>query len=208
MRRPPVCQPCFASPALPALLCQPRPGTYKPPMILITGGAGFIGSNLHAALYARGEPAIVVDWLGDGAKWRNLAAHPPAQLIPPKPLMSTSPPTPPRPHLPPRCHQRDHRNRRRPRLAHQRRALLAPLAMVRPHGHPVHICQLRRHLRQRPLLRRRPGRAPRPPPPQPLRLDQARLRPARPSRNRPRRTRPPAMGRPQVLQRLRPQRVP
>ncbi len=55
-------------------------------MILITGGAGFIGSNLHAALAAAGRQAIVVDWLGDGLKWRNLAAHPPALLIRPEAL--------------------------------------------------------------------------------------------------------------------------
>jgi ADP-L-glycero-D-manno-heptose 6-epimerase len=59
-------------------------------MILVTGGAGFIGSNLHAALHARGQDAIVVDWLGDAplgtAKWRNLAAHPPHRLIAPEAL--------------------------------------------------------------------------------------------------------------------------
>ena len=55
-------------------------------MILITGGAGFIGSNLHAALYARGHATAIVDWLGDGLKWRNLAAHPPSRLIRPDQL--------------------------------------------------------------------------------------------------------------------------
>ena len=55
-------------------------------MILITGGAGFIGSNLHAALAQRGTPAIVVDWLGHDAKWRNLARHPPHRLIAPDAL--------------------------------------------------------------------------------------------------------------------------
>jgi ADP-L-glycero-D-manno-heptose 6-epimerase len=52
-------------------------------MILVTGGAGFIGSNLHAALVRRGHETVVVDWLGQGAKWRNLARHPPGRLIPP-----------------------------------------------------------------------------------------------------------------------------
>jgi ADP-L-glycero-D-manno-heptose 6-epimerase len=52
-------------------------------MILITGGAGFIGSNLQAALARRGHETIVVDNLGSSGKWRNLAKHPPARLLPP-----------------------------------------------------------------------------------------------------------------------------
>lgn len=55
-------------------------------MILVTGGAGFIGSNLHAALVARGHDTVVVDRLGDDGKWRNLAHHPPGQLITPEEL--------------------------------------------------------------------------------------------------------------------------
>jgi len=43
-------------------------------MIIVTGGAGFIGSNIVAALEARGETEVVVcDSLGDGDKWRNIA---------------------------------------------------------------------------------------------------------------------------------------
>jgi ADP-L-glycero-D-manno-heptose 6-epimerase len=55
-------------------------------MILITGGAGFIGSNLHAALARRGREAIVVDRLGDQGKWRNLAHHPPTRIVQPERL--------------------------------------------------------------------------------------------------------------------------
>ena len=55
-------------------------------MIMVTGGAGFIGSMLQAALVRRGAETVVVDWLGREGKWRNLATHPPARLIPPEVL--------------------------------------------------------------------------------------------------------------------------
>jgi ADP-L-glycero-D-manno-heptose 6-epimerase len=42
-------------------------------MIIVTGGAGFIGSNIVKGLNARGrEDILVVDDLTDGAKFRNL----------------------------------------------------------------------------------------------------------------------------------------
>ncbi|MBM9402534.1 ADP-glyceromanno-heptose 6-epimerase [Gluconacetobacter azotocaptans] len=55
-------------------------------MIIITGGAGFIGSCLQAALRARGEETVVVDWLGTGDKWRNVARHAPDRLLAPEAL--------------------------------------------------------------------------------------------------------------------------
>jgi ADP-L-glycero-D-manno-heptose 6-epimerase len=55
-------------------------------MILITGGAGFIGSYLHAELAARGHETAIVDWLGSAGKWRNIANHAPHHLIPPEKL--------------------------------------------------------------------------------------------------------------------------
>lgn len=45
----------------------------KKTKIVITGGAGFIGSNLVLALNQRGEDKIIiVDQLKDGIKWKNL----------------------------------------------------------------------------------------------------------------------------------------
>lgn len=42
-------------------------------MIIVTGGAGFIGSNIVKALNDAGEDKIlVVDHLGEGEKWKNL----------------------------------------------------------------------------------------------------------------------------------------
>lgn len=52
--------------------------------ILITGGAGFIGSNVAAALCERGTHRVVVcDMLGTGDKWRNLRKHPVYEIVPP-----------------------------------------------------------------------------------------------------------------------------
>ena len=55
-------------------------------MHLVTGGAGFIGSNLVAALAARGAEVMVVDRLRGGLKWRNLAHHTIAGIVRPEAL--------------------------------------------------------------------------------------------------------------------------
>jgi ADP-L-glycero-D-manno-heptose 6-epimerase len=58
-------------------------------MLVITGGAGFIGSNLVAALEARGEAAdlVVCDRLESGEKWRNIAKRELAAIMPPEELL-------------------------------------------------------------------------------------------------------------------------
>ncbi|MSP29027.1 MAG: ADP-glyceromanno-heptose 6-epimerase [Acetobacteraceae bacterium] len=64
-------------------------------MIMLTGGAGFIGSNLHSALVAHGYETVIVDRLGSDQKWRNVAKHLPARLIAPEALegfLATHPP--------------------------------------------------------------------------------------------------------------------
>ena len=55
-------------------------------MILVTGGAGFIGSALQAGLSARGLATTICDRLGSAGKWRNIAGHPPEQLVRPEQL--------------------------------------------------------------------------------------------------------------------------
>ncbi len=58
-------------------------------MIVVTGGAGFIGSNLVAALEQRAAGEIVVsDFLGQGEKWRNLAKRELAAVVPPDRLFA------------------------------------------------------------------------------------------------------------------------
>jgi ADP-L-glycero-D-manno-heptose 6-epimerase len=57
-------------------------------MIVVTGGAGFIGSNLVAALEERGRTELVVcDRLGTDEKWRNIAKRELADLIEPEDLL-------------------------------------------------------------------------------------------------------------------------
>ena len=53
-------------------------------MLLVTGGAGFIGSNIAAALNDAGRSDVVVcDLLGHDGKWRNLAKRQLADIVPP-----------------------------------------------------------------------------------------------------------------------------
>ncbi len=56
-------------------------------MLLVTGGAGFIGSNVVAALNDAGRADVAVcDLLGDDGKWRNLAKRQLADFVPPSEL--------------------------------------------------------------------------------------------------------------------------
>ena len=57
-------------------------------MLLVTGGAGFIGSNVVAALNDAGRADVAVcDVLGQDGKWRNLAKRQLADFVPPSELM-------------------------------------------------------------------------------------------------------------------------
>src|SRR5690606_17143224 len=55
-------------------------------MILVTGGAGFIGSNIAAALCQQGVPVTVCDRLRDSDKWRNIAKSDIADVVAPEAL--------------------------------------------------------------------------------------------------------------------------
>ena len=56
-------------------------------MLLVTGGAGFIGSNVVASLNEAGRTDIAInDVLGSDGKWRNLASRQIADFIPPHEL--------------------------------------------------------------------------------------------------------------------------
>ena len=57
-------------------------------MLLVTGGAGFIGSNIVASLNEAGRTDIVVnDMLGTDSRWRNLQKRQLADLVAPKDLV-------------------------------------------------------------------------------------------------------------------------
>lgn len=54
-------------------------------MYVVTGGAGFIGSNILAALEDRGaKELVVVDRLRDGTKWRNIAKREITDIVTPE----------------------------------------------------------------------------------------------------------------------------
>jgi ADP-L-glycero-D-manno-heptose 6-epimerase len=56
-------------------------------IIVVTGGAGFIGSNILAGLEARGGVRLVCcDVFGDGDKWRNVAKRGLHDVVPPDQL--------------------------------------------------------------------------------------------------------------------------
>jgi ADP-L-glycero-D-manno-heptose 6-epimerase len=57
-------------------------------MYVVTGGAGFIGSNIVAALSARGQEIVVCDWMRSDERWRNLAKHEIAEIIAPEMLFA------------------------------------------------------------------------------------------------------------------------
>jgi ADP-L-glycero-D-manno-heptose 6-epimerase len=58
-------------------------------MLLVTGGAGFIGSNVVAALNDAGRADVAIcDVLGHDRKWRNLAKRQLADVVAPAELLS------------------------------------------------------------------------------------------------------------------------
>jgi len=57
-------------------------------MIVVTGGTGFIGSNLVAGLEEAGHKRIVLcDTLGSEDKWKNIAKRKLHNIVPPNRLM-------------------------------------------------------------------------------------------------------------------------
>ena len=57
-------------------------------MYLVTGAAGFIGSNIVAALSERDQKVVACDWLCADERWRNLSKHEIAEIIEPETLLA------------------------------------------------------------------------------------------------------------------------
>lgn len=56
-------------------------------MILVTGGAGFIGSNIAADLYRNNVDVVISDWLGQDDKWKNIQNIVPQDIVDPGNLL-------------------------------------------------------------------------------------------------------------------------
>ena len=57
-------------------------------MIIVTGAAGFIGSNMIAELASTGDQLIVAcDYWGSGKKWMNVSKHFIADFVHPDQLL-------------------------------------------------------------------------------------------------------------------------
>jgi len=106
-------------------------------MLLVTGGAGFIGSNVVAALNDRRPDVAVCDVLGHDGKWRNLAKRRLADFVPPSELMDW---------LKGRrldavihlgAHFRNHGDRRRSRHRNQFPAVAAALGLCTANATPL-----------------------------------------------------------------------
>src|ERR1051325_8884769 len=53
------------------------------PMLVITGGGGFIGSAMCAALNEAGrDDLVIIDHFGSSDKWRNIAKRDFAEIVP------------------------------------------------------------------------------------------------------------------------------
>jgi ADP-L-glycero-D-manno-heptose 6-epimerase len=64
--------------------------TFQAKTFLITGGAGFIGSNIAATLYSLGANIVISDRLRSGDKWKNLQDLVLQDIIPPEFLVEWS----------------------------------------------------------------------------------------------------------------------
>ena len=182
-------------------------------MIIVTGGAGFIGSNLVAALEERGAgPLVVCDNPGAGEGGRTIAGR----SLEARDRARRAPRLPPGPRrrgargLPPRRQLVHDRDRREPAGPQQLPLHHGPLALVRSRGRAADLRLVGGHLRRRLVRLRRRRRDPgagAAQAAQRLRPQQAPRRPPHRPRAGAGRAAPAAVGRPQVLQRLRPQRV-
>ena len=74
------------------------PGSGEDALVLVTGAAGFIGSNVARMLASQGARVVACDWFGSGSKWTNLRDVQLHDVIRPEALMDwlralPSPPT-------------------------------------------------------------------------------------------------------------------